>query len=75
MTKNPNKNKKGEIIMGSKSIRKPFSNPKPKRQLPGDPNPGALPDPMPKPFLPGDPKPIPKRPGVPEPIPKPLKRG
>ena len=35
--------------MNTQSIRKPLSNPKRKRHLPGDPTPGALPNPMPKP--------------------------
>lgn len=61
--------------MNTQSIRTPLSNPKPKRQLPGDPTPGALPNPMPKPLLPGDPKPRPKKPGaLPDPMPKPIKR-
>lgn len=61
--------------MKTQSVRKPLSNPKPKKQLPGDPTPGALPNPMPNPLLPGDPKPIPKRPGaLPDPMPKPMRR-
>lgn len=58
--------------MLTQSVRKPLSDPKPKRHLPGDPEPGALPNPMPKPSLPGDPKPRPKRPGaLPDPMPNP----
>ena len=61
--------------MNAQSVIKPVSDPKPKPQLPGDPNPGALPNPMPKPSLPGDPKPQPTKPGaLPNPMPIPAKR-
>ena len=60
--------------MKTQSVRKPFSNPKPKRSLPGDPKPRPIRS-VPKPSLPGDPKPRPKRPGaLPDPMPKPIKR-
>ncbi len=59
--------------MITQSVRKPI--PKPKRSLPGEPEPGSLPNPMPKPALPGEPKPRPKRPGaLPDPMPKPTRR-
>ena len=61
--------------MNTQSVRKPIPNSKPKRSLPGDPEPGSLPNPMPKPSLPGDPKPRPKRPGaLPNPMPRPVRR-
>ncbi len=60
--------------MTTQSVRKPISDPKKKRYLPGDPEPRPI-DPIPKPSLPGDPKPIPKRPGaLPDPMPKPTRR-
>jgi hypothetical protein len=55
--------------MNTESIRKPLSNLKPKRHLPGDPAPEAMPDPLPNPLIPDDPKPIPKKPIGHDPIP------
>ncbi len=60
--------------MNTQSVRKPISNPKPKRSLPGEPEPRPI-NPKPKPTLPGEPKPRPKRPGaLPDPMPKPVRR-
>jgi hypothetical protein len=60
--------------MITQSVRKPFSNPKPKRSLPGDPEPRPTHS-VPKPSLPGDPKPRPRKPDVlPDPMPRPVKR-
>jgi len=60
--------------MNAQSVRKPLSDPKPKRHLPGDPEPRKF-KPGPRPSLPGDPKPQPIEPGaLPNPMPKPTKR-
>ena len=61
--------------MNAQSVIKPVSDPKPKPQLPGDPNPGVTINPGAKPSLPGDPKPQPIKPGaLPDPMPIPAKR-
>lgn len=61
--------------MNAQSVINPVSDPKPKPQLPGDPNPGATINHGPKPSLPDDPKPQPIKPGVlPDPMPIPAKR-
>ena len=62
---------KKERIMAATTVKKPSVIPKDKKQLPGDPKPEALPEPMPKPSLPGDPKPGPK---VPHPLPDPIRK-
>jgi hypothetical protein len=60
--------------MSTQSVRKPIPNSKPKRSLPGDPEPRPVHS-VPKPSLPGDPKPRPKRPGaLPDPMPKPTRQ-
>ncbi len=60
--------------MSTQSVRKPIPNSKPKRSLPGDPEPGRI-NPTPRPSLPGDPEPRIRRPGaLPDPIPKPVRR-
>lgn len=60
--------------MNAQSVRKPLTDPKPKRHLPGDPKPRPI-DPAPKRSLPGDPKPRPKKPEIlPNPMPIPAKR-